>query len=297
MRDGIADDVRTLARTAAGGLGLLRDPGPALAAGRGLTHLLRHTAIAPRSSLNQPVGDRRRLAIVDLDLGEVKRIGRARGATVNDVVLALVSSGLGALFADRGESSPNVQILVPVSLRPPTARGSLGNQVTALVVRLPVADRASAALAQVVAETSRLKSGPDGAGLDLLLRWTDTWPLPLLRWTAGLVHHQPLVNLVITNVRGPAEPLALLGAELTQIVPIVPLGGNLTVGVAVLSYRGRLAIGLHADADAVPDLDVLVSGIDHTFAELASSPPERPGRLARGSTARPQRARPVRRAG
>ena len=201
----------------------------------------------------EPAGrDRRRLAIVDLDLDEVKRIGRAQGATVNDVVLALVSSGLGALFADRGESSPNVQVLVPVSLRPPTDRGSLGNQVTALVVRLPVADRASAALAQVVAETSRLKSGPDGAGLDLLLRWTDTWPLPLLRWAAGLVHHQPFVNLVVTNVRGPAEPLALLGAELTQIVPIVPSGGNLTVGVAVLSYRGRLVIGVHADADACP---------------------------------------------
>ena len=50
--------------------------------------------------------------------------------------------------------------------------------------------------------------------------------------------------------------------ELTEIVPIVPLGGNLTMGVAVFSYRGRLAIGLHADADAVPDLDVVVSGLE-----------------------------------
>ena len=49
----------------------------------------------------------------------------------------------------------------------------------------------------------------------------------------------------------------------------MPLGGNLTLGVAVFSYRGRLAIGLHADADALPDLDLVVSGIERTFAELA----------------------------
>ena len=47
------------------------------------------------------------------------------------------------------------------------------------------------------------------------------------------------------------------------------LGGNLTMGVAVFSYRGRLAIGVHADADAVPDLDVVVSGLERTLAELA----------------------------
>ena len=138
------------------------------------------------------------------------------------------------------------------------------------MVRLPIGDRAPAArLSEVVAETTRVKSGTDGAGLDLLLRWTDTWPMPLLRWGAGLIHHQPFVNVVVTNVRGPQQPLELLGAELTEIVPIVPLGGNLTMGVAVLSYRGRLAVGLHADADALPDLDVVVSGIERTFAELA----------------------------
>ena len=78
------------------------------------------------------------------------------------------------------------------------------------------------------------------------------------------------MNVVVTNVRGPQQPLELLGAELTEIVPIVPLGGNLTMGVAVFSYRGRLVIGLHADADALPDLDVVVSGIERTFAELAA---------------------------
>ena len=116
---GLVDDVRTVARVGSGGLGGLLHPGPAVASGRGVAHLLRRTTLAPRTSLNRSVGGRRRLATVQLDLAAIKRIGRARGATVNDVVLTLVSAGLSELLAGRGESLPVLQSLVPVSLRHP----------------------------------------------------------------------------------------------------------------------------------------------------------------------------------
>ena len=82
------------------------------------------------------------------------------------------------------------------------------------------------------------------------------------------MHRQPFVNFVVTNVRGSQHPLDLLGAEITEIVPVVPLGGNLSLGVAVLSYGGRLVIGVNADADACGDLPVMVAGIEAAFARL-----------------------------
>ena len=130
----------------------------------------------------------------------------------------------------------------------------------------------------MVAETTRRKSGPDVAGLDLVLRLADTWPMPLLGATSRLVHRQPFVNLVVTNVRGSTGPLDLLGAEITEIIPIVPLGGNLSLGVAVLSYGGRLVIGIHADADAYGDLPVMVAGIEAAFAQLVTRSAGRPSR-------------------
>jgi WS/DGAT/MGAT family acyltransferase len=260
LRDSLVDGLRTTVRVGATGIEGLLHPRPVLAAGLGLAQLFGRTTLAPRTSLNGHVGAGRRLATVNIDLAAIKRTGRPQGATVNDVVLTLVASGLSELLASRGESTASVRVLVPVSLRHPDDRGSLGNQVTALVARLPVSDQGpTSRLAHVVAETTRLKAGSDAAGLDLVLRWADTWPMPMLSSGAGLVHHQPFVNLVVTNVRGPEHPLELLGAELTEIVPIVPLGGNLTLGVAVFSYRGRLAIGLHADADAMGDLEVLAA--------------------------------------
>jgi hypothetical protein len=83
-----------------------------------------------------------------------------------------------------------------------------------------------------------------------------------------IVHRQPFVNLVVTNVRGAERPLSLLGSRILEIVPLVPLGGNMSLGVAVLSYAGRLHIGLHADADACPDVDLVADGIRAGFARL-----------------------------
>ena len=162
LRESLVDGLRTAVRVGTNSIEGLRHPRPVLAAGVGLVHLLGRTTLAPRTSLNRHVGAGRRLATVDLDLAAVKRVGRARDATVNDVVLTLVASGMSELLASRGESTGSVQILMPVSLRHPDDRGSLGNQVTALVAKLPVSDEAPAArLAQVVAETTRLKSGLD----------------------------------------------------------------------------------------------------------------------------------------
>jgi hypothetical protein len=85
---------------------------------------------------------------------------------------------------------------------------------------------------------------------------------------ARLVHHQPLVNLVVTNVPGPPVPLYLMGARMLEVFPIVPLARNLTVSVGILSYEHRLTLGLWADRDRFSDLEVLARGIEKGFSQL-----------------------------
>jgi WS/DGAT/MGAT family acyltransferase len=219
---------------------------------------------------NRPVGSGRTLAAATFDLRDVKAIGRKHGATVNDVVLAVVTGALrSALVAGGSPPTRPLQALVPVSLHAPDARGEVGNLVTGLVVPLPVdADDAGARLATIVAHTTRLKSGPEGAGMAALLRAADYWPVPALGATARLVGHQPFVNVVVTNVRGSEDPLRLLGAAVRQITPIVPLGRNLPAGVAVLSYAGALVVSVYVDADSGLDADHIASSFTEAFHEL-----------------------------
>ncbi len=87
---------------------------------------------------------------------------------------------------------------------------------------------------------------------------------------ADLIHHQPFVNLVVTNVPGPPVPLYAMGARMLEVFPVIPLAGNLSVGVAAFSYDGQLSLGIFADSDTCPDLDVLADGIRASFAELVA---------------------------
>lgn len=60
---------------------------------------LRH---APRTSLNHPVGTRRRLAVIDMDLAEARQVAHAHGGKINDVVgasPAIVDTGRHAARA------------------------------------------------------------------------------------------------------------------------------------------------------------------------------------------------------
>jgi hypothetical protein len=58
-----------------------------------------------------------------------------------------------------------------------------------------------------------------------------------------------------------------------EALPVVPLAANLPVGVAVLSYDGALGICVTAGADAVPDLEVLATGIGRALHDLGALDP------------------------
>jgi WS/DGAT/MGAT family acyltransferase len=273
LADALIDNAVASARLLVSTSGqLVTNPRRAVATAVGLGRLLRPSVIAPHTTLNRTVGVRRRLVPVSFDLAEVKAIGRRHDATVNDVVLALVAAGIGELLSGRGDGADHVQVLVPVSLRSDTEHYGAGNRVAALMVPVDIRRDPVAALCAIRSATRAHKAGPEAAVLDLLLQSSELWPSGLLGPVSRqIVHRQPFVNLVVTNVRGAELPLSLLGARITDIVPVVPLGGNLSLGVAVLSYAGRIVVGLHADPDACGDLDVLAGGIERAFVELKST--------------------------
>jgi WS/DGAT/MGAT family acyltransferase len=230
--------------------------------------------LAPHTSINRPIGDTRRLAVVRADLGRMKEAAHAHGAKVNDVALAVVTAGLRSLLEGRGEGTDGVTLraLVPVSLRPPDRVITLGNRVGALVVPLPVGEPDPIARVRIIAATTaELKRRDEAHASELLLAAADHIPGALLPPVAHLIDRQPLVNLVVTNVPGPPVPLYLLGAEMVEAFPVLPLAGNLTVGVAILSYNGQLNFGIRADVDTCPDVDVLADGMARELAVLTAA--------------------------
>ena len=228
---------------------------------------------AVRSSLSGNIGQQRRYAWTSASLEDVKTIKREFGGTVNDVVLAAISSGFRALLLDRGEQPEphEVPSLVPVSVRAQGDQGSFGNQVSATVSNLPVhiADPVERLVA-VRAEQDSLKASHEamiGQALAAMGRYS---VYPLTSWLTRKVFWLPQREIVTvtTNVPGPQQPLYWMGRRLEEIIPYVPIASKVRTSISIFSYDGKLTFGVTGDYAANPDLDVLARGIEHGISEL-----------------------------
>jgi hypothetical protein len=77
-----------------------------------------------------------------------------------------------------------------------------------------------------------------------------------------------LFNLIVTNIPGPQVPLYVLGRQLDDLYPVAFLPENHGLAIAIMSYNGGLDFGLLADYDALPDVDLIATGIDAALQEL-----------------------------
>ena len=226
-------------------------------------------------SLNGPTSPHRRWSWVQAELDDVKRVRRALGGTVNDVILAAVAAGFRDLLRSRGVLSDDsvVRTMVPVSIRSAGEHGLLTNRVSAVLVNLPCGEPDPVRRLRLVHEQMEfLKGSHQAAGPDALVRALGMAP-ELLAATVhtALLLRQPVIQTVTTNVPGPAFPLYVLGRKLVELYPYVPIATGFRVSIGNISYLGRLFFGLTGDFDAMPDLELLAEGIRTGFDELVKA--------------------------
>jgi hypothetical protein len=77
------------------------------------------------------------------------------------------------------------------------------------------------------------------------------------------------VNVASASIPGPKVPLFLGGARILEVFPLMPLVANEPLAVGALSYAGALTIGIAADRDACPDLDVFAAAVRDELHALA----------------------------
>jgi len=233
------------------------------------------------SVLNASTGEARRFATADTSLEDYKKIRRAHGGTINDVVLAVVAGGLRSWLMTRGESvtaRTTIRALVPVSVRPQTdadADGwTVGNRIAAILVDLPVGEGAAVIRLQRVSfEMAAHKESGQLLGADALVGLAGFAPSTIhslgSRAANGLSRR--VFNIVVTNVPGPQYPLFAGGARMLTAYPVVPLAKGQAVSIGLTSYDGGVYYGLNADRDSMPDVDVLAQCLTDSLAELVAT--------------------------
>jgi diacylglycerol O-acyltransferase len=284
LRLAVDGAVNIVARPAAhvrGLIGSVLSPRRALAQGWTIASGLREYGSAllptPPTSLDGTIGPHRRWTFAGGTLDEIRTIRKAFGGTVNDVVVAAVTSGFRDLIIARGEDPARVSLrtLVPVSVRQETGNGVYDNQVSAIFLDLPVhlADPLER-LAAIHAEMDRLKQSHEAEAGQALTHLAGAVPPAFMGQGTRLVSRllsrvpQRTMNTVTTNVPGPQFPLYFAGREMLEYLPYVPIGPGVRIGVAILSYNGRLHFAVTGDYDTAPDIGILAGGIEAALATL-----------------------------
>src|SRR5882672_1658702 len=218
-------------------------------------------SLAPRTRFNNNVSRTRAFAAATVPLSQLKAIGKSFGASVNDMVLLLVSEALrGYLQQHRALPRRPLQAAVPVSLR---AEGDASSNTQASMTVVSLATHIADPLQRLAAIVKETVSMRDTFGQLKSVLPTD-WPSLGLPWLvrganalygrARLAERLPnFANLAISNVPGPGVPLYLAGAELLAHYPTSIIVHGVALNVTVQSYNGQLCFGCIACGQAAPD--------------------------------------------
>ncbi|HEX4811638.1 MAG TPA: wax ester/triacylglycerol synthase family O-acyltransferase [Nonomuraea sp.] len=226
-----------------------------------------------RSTLNGPIGERRRYAVARASLTEMKQAAHQAGASLNDVALSAITGAFRSLLLQRGEDpDPHaVRTAVPVSVRSRGEEGVCENRISVMLAFLPVhlADP-DERLQAVRAHLTELKASMQAQAGEAMTTLARHEPFPPVSWVTRLLARLPqrTVVTVTTNVPGPPVPLYLLGRRALELFPYVPIIARLRTGVSVFSYCDQVTFGVTGDYDTVPEVEQFARAIQDELGRL-----------------------------
>ncbi|MGJ7514545.1 wax ester/triacylglycerol synthase family O-acyltransferase [Pseudomonas baetica] len=251
----------------------------------------------PTTLFNTHVSPHRTFGGLSWKISELKQVRRcAEGASLNDVILAIIGGGLRHYLLRR-EALPDSESLValcPVAIPPDQVHRQTGNLLSGMLIGIGTDIADPVDRLQAILERTR-----SGAGLardvvhELIISMGDLVPAPmrmLSSWMNSQLRYigkYHLANTLITNVPGPTggqERKYVAGAELLALYPIPPVADGLALCHGITSLYGELILGVVSDRHVLPDMDVYVECLQQSTEEylaLARQPEDSPAPKAR----------------
>jgi WS/DGAT/MGAT family acyltransferase len=241
-------------------------------------------AVVPQTLFNQRTGSHRTLAHAAVPMASVRSICGAADATVNDVVLALVSGAMRGYLLDR-DALPEESLVAGIPASTHREGDELANSYTLLFPTLATDRDDPYERLCAIRDSSREQkaSGRPAGGDDLMNEWADIPPPWLYGAFAKLyvgTHmiermDNPFFNVLISSVPVPPIPLTFAGMKVTGIHPLGPIYDGLLLNITALGCADSVDFGLMACRDGVSDVWELAESIETALDDLASAVAER----------------------
>jgi WS/DGAT/MGAT family acyltransferase len=238
---------------------------------------------APRTRFNDIVSPHRVFGGVHIDLKRIKTLkNKLRGVTINDIVLTLCGGAIRRYLQEKDGLPPeSLTAMVPISMRSNEQSGSMGNQVSAMLVDLGTKRHNPLERLRVVHQSTRgskVYSTALSANhiMDLVPGSTAALAARLYSRMHLAKRHKPFYNLVITNVPGPQFPLQLGTTEMVHSLGMAPITDGQGMILVVTSYNGQLTISATACPEMMPDLQVFLGYLEWSLEDLEQTAEKEP---------------------
>jgi WS/DGAT/MGAT family acyltransferase len=227
----------------------------------------------PRTRFNRKLSDERSFAYGTISLATLKAIKERAGVTFNDVVVTVCAGALRRWLLDLGElPDAPLRALVPVSVRTQEERLSFGNRISAIVVALPTHEpdprrRLEQAHRALSDAKRRQRSLPPGLLTDAGNFLPPAIFVQASRMTGEIgARLAPPVNLIVSNIPGPTEPLYWHGARVESYHPFTVIMDGIGLNMTAMSYLDGVGFGMVSDRE---DLWPVMQGLEASLQELA----------------------------
>jgi diacylglycerol O-acyltransferase / wax synthase len=232
--------------------------------------------------LHAPLSGRRAAAWSGgIALAPIRAAAAAANCTVNDIFLAAVAGAFARQLAATGtvDQAQNLRVSVPVNLRP-SESGTLGNCFGLVLLDLPVGiidphER----LRQVAARMRALKASPTARTVLLALAAAGHLPVVLEKKLVERVAGKSVA--VVSNLRGPRQPMRVGGARIRSLVFWPPQAGGIGIGISLFSYGGKVSVGVSADVKLITQPEQWIAHFHSALAELLPANVSRSARQRR----------------
>ncbi len=225
-----------------------------------------------RSPFDGRIGARRKVAFALVPLRELHDAAkRLAGATLNDAVLSVTAGAVRRWAEAHHGRLGTLRVRVPVSLH--HQGEDAGNRDSYFCVALPLDEPDPVA---------RLRRGPPRVpAAQVRARRRGDGP-PAARACPGV---SPSLErmceqfegsprqfaLSVSNVRGPAQPVSVLGSPVDRVHFVAEIGERHALRVSVNSFVDRLSFGFCADPEIVDGVESMAAGVEEEARALIDS--------------------------
>jgi diacylglycerol O-acyltransferase / wax synthase len=224
---------------------------------------------APKSVLNQHISGARRFAAQSYSFKRMRAAGKALGATVNDVTLAMCASALRRYLQDL-DALPDKPLIamVPVSTRKDDSES--GNQVAMVLTSLAThlddpAERFGAIMRSMAAAKERLGRMSPAEMMNYL---AVVMAPSGVNMATGLAPTWQAFNVVVSNVPGPKKTLYFNGAKMDGTYPVSIVLDGQALNITLTSYGDDMEVGLIACRRTLPHMQKLLQYLEDGLGEL-----------------------------